>query len=91
MSDYTPGHALNDILAAFGQPAEKRAQLDELTQATTRLYKAGQANERAAIVTELRAHADRYDAEFGLTGGSTTDTASGYRRAAHLIERGELS
>lgn len=75
MSDYTPGHALEDVRAIVGEGSEA------LSPILVRLYKAGQANERAALVALLRAEGEDARSK------RYWDFADAFQRAAAVIER----
>ena len=75
MSTYTPGHATEDIRAIVGEGS------DALSPILVRLYKAGQANERAAIVALLRAEAeDAREKRYW-------DFVDAFERSAAVVER----
>ena len=77
--DYTPGHALTDMAGAVDM--DDLGNVEFLTPILTRLYKAGQANERAAIIAGVR----------GYGTNLPDSTVEFLNHLADLIERGELS
>ena len=87
-ADYTPGHAYNDVRAFIGEaPGDAEALIPILTV----LYKAGQANERAAIVVGLRAKRRIFVEAAGLLPDAPFgDQAELVEMLADMIERGEL-
>jgi hypothetical protein len=76
MSDYTPGHALIDISLSLDGPVP-----ESLGETLARLYKAGQANERAAIIALLHAEAEDAKAK------RYWDFVDAFQRSAAVIER----